>query len=199
MEPNELDANFKFNIGDAKLRGTLTLGLARYGNAEITIPNFIYYDCGDDYFNGITQNYWAYRFNPGVEYPISKKRFTYSCGAGIFYYGGFNGRREEVYSMIYHHEDSLGNCLEDSTYLFVTNPKVERRTIATVGVNLNLSAAYQAVSGLSFFVQFSINPMYTMKYNFFGINPNASIGVNWRFKSLGGPNSNWSRDGQRGD
>lgn len=184
FQPHELDANFRFDIGDRNVRGTLTVGIAKYGISDFKYPNLLFYDCSDESYNGITQNYMAYRFNPGIEYQIRKGKINYGIGAGIFYYGLFSGKQEEVYAAFYSHIDSISQtCIEDSSKILFVNKKAPAKPVALVGVSLNMYAGYEAAEGITFFAAFSLNPSFTTTFNYFSLSPNGSAGVYFRLRN----------------
>ncbi len=98
LQPHELDLNIRFGIGDPNLRGTFTLGYAKFRNADFTFTNLLFSTCENVTCNGYTQNLDAYRFNPEVEYQIKKGKLNYGLGAGIFYCGAFGGKKEQLLS-----------------------------------------------------------------------------------------------------
>ena len=184
FQPHELDAHVRFDIGDRNVRGTLTLGIAKYGIADFTYPNLLFYDCSDESYNGITQNYNAYRFNPGIEYQIKKGKVNYGIGAGVFYYGMFKGKQEEVYATFYSHIDTVtGGCVDDSSFILLVNKKAATKPVGLVGISLNMYAGYEAAEGITFFASFSLNPSLTTTFNYFALSPNGSAGVYFRLRN----------------
>ncbi len=184
LQPNELDAHLRFDIGDRKIRGTFTLGYAKYGANEATFPSLLFFSCGNGSYYAKVQNYHAYRFNPGIEYQIRKGKISYGVGAGIFYYGAFAGKQDEVFSTVYARVDTInGGCIVDSSFLQIVLSKAPAKPVALLGVSLNMYAGYEPVDGVTFFASFSVNPTFSTTNQYFALSPNGSAGVYFRFRT----------------
>lgn len=185
LHPHELDANFRFDISsDHKFRGTLVIGWTKYENSYTTFPDpFFTTSCPPVMtFSETAQEYNAYRFNPGMEYEMEKGKISYSCGAGLFYYGMFHGNQAQFFTSIYQHKDSLtGECIEDSTIVVAGINTAPRRTIALVGISANLYFGYEAFTGITFFAMAGVNPTFSIDTHRFATKPSLSAGVYFRF------------------
>ena len=185
MNPHGIDLNFRFNIGDPKLRGTLILGWGKLESVYVDYHGLdnIFNDCIDHFELDATareQNYL--RINPGIELDNEKGKISYGYGAGIYVISTFRGPEVTTYTDIWSHHDSLsGDCVEDSSRIVVVTGTTPGKSVAIFGVSANLFAGYEVYRGITLFGMVGINPCFSLREKFFGFAPHFSAGVYFRF------------------
>ena len=185
MEPHGIDLNFRFDIGDPKLRGTLILGWGKLESAHVDYHglNNIFNDCIDHFEMDATvrdQNYL--RINPGVEFSTERGKVSYGYGVGVYVISSFRGPEVTVYTDIWSHRDPVTDeCMEDSSRIDIETRTAPGKAVHIVGVSAHLFAGYEFYPGITAFTSFGVNPCYSLREKFVAVAPNASVGVYFRF------------------
>ena len=185
MQPHGIDLNFRFDIGDPKLRGTFVLGWGKIESAHYDYHGLenIFNDCVDHLemdFTAREQNYL--RINPGVEFFTERGKVSYGFGAGVYLISSFNGPEATVYTDIWSHRDSITDeCIEDSSRMEIVTRTAAGKAVHIVGLSANIFAGYEFYPGITAFTSFGINPCYSLREHFLAMAPNASVGVYFRF------------------
>jgi|GEM_PF-6117804 hypothetical protein len=189
MNPHGIDLNFRFDIGDPKLRGSLVLGWGKIESAYVDYHglNNIFNECVDHFELDATardQNYL--RINPGVEFVTERGKVSYGFGMGVYVISSFRGPEITTYTDIWMHNDSLtGDCIEDSSKIEIVTRTAAGKAVHIAGVSANMFAGYEFYPGITAFTSFGVNPCYSLREHFFAMAPNASVGVYFRFQRTG--------------
>ncbi len=190
MTPHGIDLNFRFDIGDPKLRGTLIVGWGKLQSAHVDYNGLenIFNECIDHLEVDATareQNYL--RINPGVEFAYERGKVNYGYGVGAYVISSFRGPEVTVHTDIWsHHDSGTGDCIQDSSRIEIVTGTTPGRAVHIVGVSANLFAGYEFYPGITAFTSFGINPCFSFREKFVAIAPNASIGLYFRFTRVSG-------------
>jgi hypothetical protein len=183
LRPHELDLNLRFPTRNNKLYYTMNFGWTRYDYLQTDQNILGLWTCEDLYVDAIDEEYHAFRFNPGAEYQVKKKKVAMEIGAGLYWYSAFAGKREDIHSITYYHHDSLTNsCVEDSIYLNSVLSKPTAQAVTIAGLSAHLRLTYEMQTGFIFWVAGSVNPGYSFNINYLTLSPGASVGVNFRIR-----------------
>lgn len=191
MQPHGIDLNFRFDIGDPKLRGSFILGWGKLQSANVNYHGLdnIFNDCIDHFQLDATareQNYL--RINPGVEFATERGKVSYGYGVGVYVISSFRGPEVTVYTDIWSHRDSITNdCIEDSSRIEIVTRTAPGKGVHIVGVSAHLFAGYEFFPGITAFTSFGVNPCFSLQEKFVAFAPSASVGVYFRFTRVGGP------------
>lgn len=185
MQPHGIDLNFRFDIGDPKLRGTLILGWGKLQSAYVDYHGLdnIFDDCIDHFELDATAREQSYlRINPGVEFATEKGKVSYGYGVGVYVISSFRGPEIVTKTDVWSHRDSITNeCIEDSSRIEIFTGTTPGKGVHIVGVSAHLFAGYEFHPGITAFTSFGVNPCFSLRENFFAMAPNASVGVYFRF------------------
>lgn len=188
MQPHGIDLNFRFDIGDPKLRGSLILGWGKLESANVDYHglNNIFNDCIDHFELDATVREQSYlRINPGVEFATGRGKVSYGYGVGVYVISSFRGPEVTVYTDIWSHRDpATDDCIEDSSRIEIVTRTAPGRGAHIVGISSHLFAGYEFYPGMTAFTAFGVNPCFSFRENFIAIAPHASVGVYFRFQSL---------------
>lgn len=186
MKPHGIDLNFRFDIGDPKLRGTLLLGWGKIESVFVDYHGFdnIFDDCVDHFeLDATVRDQHYLRINPGVEFATERGKVSYGYGVGIYMVSAFRGPEIATYTDIWSHRDSItNNCIEDSTRIAIVLGTAQAKTVAIVGVTAHLFAGYEFYPGITAFASFGVNPCFSLREKFVAMAPHASVGVYFRFR-----------------
>jgi hypothetical protein len=190
MQPHGIDLNFRYDIGDPKLRGTLVLGWGKIESAHVDYHGLenIFDDCIDHFQLDLTGREQHYlRINPGIEFAVEKGKVSYGYGVGVYVISSFRGPEITTYTDVWSHRDSVTNaCIEDSSRMEIVTAMAPGKAVHIAGVSANVFAGYEFYPGITAFASFGINPCYSLRERFFAMAPNASVGVYFRFQRTGG-------------
>lgn len=189
MQPHGIDLNFRFDIGDPKLRGSLVIGWGKLESVHFDYNGLdnIFNECGDHFEFDVTareQNYL--RINPGVEFATEHGKESYGYGVGVYVISSFRGAEFNTQTDIWSHRDSLtGDCIEDSTRVQFFTGSAAGKGIHIVGLSANLFAGYEFFPGITAFTSVGINPCYSLREKSVAMAPNFSAGFYFRFTRTG--------------
>jgi hypothetical protein len=185
VQPHGIDLNFRFDIGDPKLRGSLILGWGKIESAYVDYHGLdnIFNDCIDHFELDATAREQHYlRINPGVEFATERGKVSYGYGVGVYMISSFRGPEATVYTDIWSHRDSITDeCMEDSSRIDIALGTASARPVHIVGISAHLFAGYEFYPGITVFASFGVNPCFSLRENFVAIAPHSSIGVYFRF------------------
>jgi hypothetical protein len=183
LRPHELDLNFRFPTRNNKLYYTMNFGWTRYDFLQTDQNILGLWTCEDLYVDAVDEEYHAFRFNPGAEYQIKKKKVAMEVGAGLYWYSALAGKREDIHSISYFHHDSVSNsCVEDSIYVNSVLSKPTAQPVTIAGLSAHLRLTYEMQTGFIFWVAGSVNPGYSFNINYLTLSPGVSAGVNFRIR-----------------
>ncbi len=185
MQPHGIDLNFRFDIGDPKLRGTLILGWGKIESAHVDYHGLdnIFNDCIDHFELDATAREQSYlRINPGVEFATERSKVSYGYGVGVYVISSFRGPEVTAYTDIWSHRDpTTDECIEDSSRIDIQTRTAPGKAVHIVGVSAHLFAGYEIYPGITAFSSFGVNPCFSLREKFVAMAPNASVGVYFRF------------------
>lgn len=186
MRPHGIDLNFRFDIGDPKLRGTLVLGWSKLESVKIDYHGLdnIFNDCIEHFqLDATAREQNCLRINPGVEFATGRGKVSYGYGVGVYVISSFAGYEATTYTDIWSHRDSITDeCIEDSSRIAIVTGTAKGKVVHIAGVSAHLFTGYEVYPGITCFAAFGVNPCFSLREKFFALAPHASAGVYYRFK-----------------